>query len=74
MEKKRKQDLKDPRHPLLIAHEPVVPSREPNSAEQDALDIGHDTDSAVEALEGTKDKTVSKEAAAMEVELVEEKV
>lgn len=32
-EKKRKQDLKDPRHPIEITAEPVVPIREPNTAQ-----------------------------------------
>jgi len=31
-EKKRKQDLKDPRHPIEITAEPVVPIREPTTA------------------------------------------
>lgn len=31
-DKKRKQDLKDPRHPIEITAEPVVPIREPNTS------------------------------------------
>lgn len=73
-EKKRKQDLKDPRHPIEITAEPVIPIREPNTSQQAALDIGKDTDSAAEAIEGTREGEVSKEAACIEVELVEAKI
>jgi hypothetical protein len=38
------------------------------------LDIGKDTDSAAEAIEGTREGAVSKEAACIEVELVEAKI
>jgi len=66
--------MKDPRHPIEITAEPVVPIREPNTSQQAALDIGKDTDSAAEAIEGTREGAVSKEAAAIEVELVEAKI
>jgi hypothetical protein len=33
----------------------VIPIREPTVLEQNAIDIAKDTDSATEAIEGTKD-------------------